>query len=101
MPSQSPFLTVGLKFAAFVKQHSTIFAVISVLGIVILLSPFCIIAGWCLWHDYGPAPPPFNSHKRVTSPKVGLKAPLLRAQSRQARASRRRSPRTHRRFSRS
>merc|ERR1711988_694889 len=76
-PTESPFLTVGEAMVKFVKKHATFFTILSVLGMLILCVPFCIIGVWCVWHDYGPAPPPFNSKKRAVPPKASIKAPLL------------------------
>ena len=76
-PTESPFLVVGEKFLIFTKHHATLFLIIAIVGILIVCCPFIIIAVWCLYHDYGPAPPPYNSKKRACPPKGGLKAPLL------------------------
>ena len=76
-PTESPFLVVGEKILIFTKEHATLFLVIAILGILILCCPFIVIAVWCLYHDYGPAPPPYNSKKRACPPKAGIKAPLL------------------------
>ena len=76
-PTESPFLVIGEKMLIFTKEHATLFLIISILGILILCCPFIVIAVWCLYHDYGPAPPPYNSKKRACPPKAGIKAPLL------------------------
>ena len=76
-PTESPFLVVGEKMLIFTKEHATLFLVLAILGVLILCCPFIVIAVWCLYHDYGPAPPPYNSKKRACPPKGGLKAPLL------------------------
>merc|ERR1711998_457190 len=78
-PTESPFLTIGEAMAKFCSKHATIFLIISILGVIILLSPFCVIAVWCIWHDYGPQPPPIDPHKRVTGTKAAasVRAPLI------------------------
>ena len=76
-PTESPFLVIGEKMLIFTKEHATLFLIIAIVGILILCCPFIVIAVWCLYHDYGPAPPPYNSKKRAVPPKAGIKAPLL------------------------
>ena len=86
----------------FTKEHATLFLIIAIVGILILCCPFITIAVWCLYHDYGPAPPPSTRRSARALPRPASRPRCSRASRagptsrRSARASRRTRRRTHR-----